>query len=241
MAEGKRGMSEYVPSLLAVGAHTGDVEVTMGAIIAVHTNAGAKATICHLTLGEGGHRTKSPEAYAPQRRKEAEASARILGADLVVFPYVDLGFSGGPEVVQKLVELIRQCRPEVVLGHWPGSFHEGHSHAATCTLQAVARAADARLKTDAPPHRVRTVYCPENWEDPFHFVPEFYVDVSAVMDIWERSCREHELFRGGASPFRYLDYYKGAMASHGAVAGCAYAVAIAAPPVFAPRLVKHLP
>ena len=160
---------------------------------------------------------------------------------MVVFPYADLGFSGGPEVVQKLAELIRQCRPDVVLSHWPGSFHEGHVHAATCTLQAVVHAADARRQSALPPHRVQAVYCPENWEDPFNFVPEFYVDVSDVMEVWERSCKAHELFRGGASSFRYLDYYRGAMAAHGAVARCAHAVAIATPPTFAPRLVNHLP
>jgi LmbE family N-acetylglucosaminyl deacetylase len=234
-------MAERIPSLLAVGAHTGDVEVTMGALIAVQTKAGASAAICHLTLGEGGHKAKTPEEYAPQRRKEAEASARILGAELVVLPFADIGFAGGPETLKALVKLIRRLRPQVVLAHWPGSFHSGHTHAANCVLQAVEEAAGRRFPCDLAPHQVEAVYCPENWEDPFHFTPEFYVDVSGVMDVWERSCREHELFRGGALSFRYMDYYRGAFASHGAVAGCAYAVALASPPRFAPRLFKHLP
>jgi LmbE family N-acetylglucosaminyl deacetylase len=228
--------TEPVPSLLAVGAHVGDVEVTMGAIIAAHTALGASATICHLTLGEGGHGSKSPAEYAPQRRREAEASARILGAELVTFPFADLGFAGGPEVVEKLAGLIRECRPDVVLCHWPGSFHSGHSHAANCAMQAVSHAASGPSA-----HRVGSIYCPENWEDPFHFVPELYVDVSDVIGVWEKSCLEHELFRGGASPFRYLDYYRGAFAAHGAVAGCAFAVAVAVPPSFSPRRVTHLP
>ena len=226
---------------MAVGAHTGDVEVTMGGIIAAHTKAGAAATICHVTLGEGGHRTKSPEEYAPQRRKEAEASAKILGAKLEVMPFADIGFAGGPEAVRGLVEIIRRHRPEVVLCHWPGSFHSGHSHAADCTLHAVELAPLKQFDTGQEPHRVAAVYCPENWEDPYHFSPEFYVDVSDVIDLWEKSCLEHELFRGGAASFRYLDYYRGAMSAHGAVAGCKYAVAVAAPPQFAPKLLKHLP
>lgn len=234
-------MADQVPDLLAVGAHTGDVEVTMGAIIAAHTKAGARATICHLTLGEGGHRSKSPEEYAPQRRKEAEASARILGAGLEVMPFADIGFAGGPEVVRRLVDLIRREKPGVVLCHWPGSFHSGHSHAASCTLQAVELAPLEKFETGSAPHRAGAVYCPENWEDPYHFAPEFYVDVSGVIELWEKSCLEHELFRGGAASFRYLDYYRAAMTAHGAVAGCRFAVALAAPPRFSPRLLKHLP
>ncbi len=234
-------MADRVPSLLAIGAHTGDVEVTMGAIIAGHTKAGAQATICHLTLGEGGHKSKSPAEYSPQRRKEAEASAKILGAGLEVMPFADIGFAGGPEVVRAIVELIRRLRPDVVLCHWSGSFHSGHIHAAGCTLQAVECAPVAAFKTESPPHKVAAVHCPENWEDPFNFTPHFYVDVSGVIDVWEKSCLEHELFRGGAASFRYLDYYRGAMAAHGAVAGCAYAAAVASPPEFSPRLFKFLP
>lgn len=233
-------MAAKAPSLLAVGAHTGDVEVTMGAIIARHTRDGAAATICHVTLGEGGHRTKSPAEYAPQRRKEAEASARILGADIEVMPFADIGFAGGPEAVRGLVEIIRRRRPEVVLCHWPGSFHSGHSHAADSTLHAVELAPLAKYDTGQEPHRVGAVYCPENWEDPHHFSPELYVDVTEVMDLWEKSCLEHELFRGGASSFRYLDYYRGVMSAHGAVAGCGFAVAVRTPPRFSPRLVRHL-
>jgi LmbE family N-acetylglucosaminyl deacetylase len=229
------------PDILAVGAHTGDIEVSMGAIVAAHTGAGARATLVHLTLGEGGHKSKTPEEYAPQRQREAEASARILKADLAVFPFADIGFAGGPEVVERLADLIRERRPGVVLAHWHGSFHSGHSHAATCTIQAVHRAADVRVKTGFAPHRVKAVYCPENWEDPYDFYPSLYVDVSAVVEAWEKSCLEHELFRGGASSFRYLDYYRGAMRAHGAVAGCEYAVAVASPPSFDPRRVPFLP
>jgi LmbE family N-acetylglucosaminyl deacetylase len=238
---GAKRMKEEVPSLLAIGAHTGDVEVTMGALISLHIRAKAKATICHLTLGEGGHKSKSAEEYAPQRRREAEASARILGAELAVLPFPDVGFAGGPEVVRGLVEMIRRLKPGVVLSHWPGSFHSGHTNAANCALQAVEEAAGKRFKSDLPPHKVGALYCPENWEDPFHFTPDFYVDVSAEVETWERSCREHELFRGGALAFRYLDYYRAAMARHGAVAGCAHAVALACPPQFSPRLFRHLP
>jgi len=233
-------MSTTAPSLLAIGAHTGDAEVTMGAIVAAHTRQGGTATICHVTLGEGGHKAKTPAEYAPQRRREAEASAKILGADLVVFPYADIGFAGGPEVVDRLIALIRERKPDVVLCHWPGSWHSGHSQSAVCTLQAVECAPLARIKTGSPPHRVKAVYCPENWEDPFDWRPSLYVDVSLDMPRWEESCRQHELFTGGASSFRYLDYYRGVMAAHGAVAGCAHAVAIARPYEFNPRRVPFL-
>lgn len=229
------------PDILAVGAHTGDVEVTMGAIIAAQVRHGARATICHVTLGEGGHRTKGPAEYAPQRRREAEASARILGADLVVLPHADIGFAGGPDVVSALVDLIRERKPGVVLCHWPGSFHSGHSHSANCTLQAVECSPVARVNPGKEPWKVGAVWCPENWEDPFEFRPSLYVDVSDVVDTWEKSCLEHELFRGGALSFRYLDYYRGAMQAHGAVAGCRWAVAVASPWAFAPRKVAFLP
>jgi len=160
---------------------------------------------------------------------------------MVWFPFADIGYSGGAETVDRLVELIREKKPDIVLSHWPGSWHSGHSHSANCTLHAVEVSPYKNPRFKGEPHRVKAVYCPENWEDPFNFVPSLYVDVSDVMEVWERSCRAHELFTGGASSFRYLDYYKGAMQAHGAVVKCQYAVAVATPPAFDPRKVKTLP
>ncbi|MCC6444307.1 MAG: PIG-L family deacetylase [Armatimonadetes bacterium] len=233
-------MTESVPSILAVGAHTGDAEVSMGAVIARHARAGGRATICHLTLGEGGHPSKPPEVYGPQRQEETKASARILGCDVVWFPFADIGFAGGPECLRMLVELIRKVKPDVVLSHWPGSLHSGHNHAGDVTLHAVEVAGFRNPAFEGEPHRVKAVYCPENWEDPFHFVPALYLDVSDVIDVWEKSCLEHELFQG-APFFPYLQYYKGAMSAHGARVRCRYAVGLAVPPVYAPRKVEILP
>jgi len=227
--------------ILAIGAHTGDVEVSMGAVIAAHTSRGAKAVICHVTLGEGGHRTRKPDEYAPQRRKEAEASARILGAELAVGSWADIGFAGGPDVLSFLVDLVRKHRPGVVLAHWPNSFHPGHQHSGNLAVQAVETAAVARVKTAEEPWSTGAIWCPWNWEDPFDFRPDLYVDVTGVMDKWEKSCLEHELFRGGAASFRYLDHYKGIMQANGAVAGCRYAVAVTKPYLFSPRRVEVLP
>ena len=55
--------------LMVIGAHAGDAENMAGALVLKHTRAGHRATIVHMTLGEAGHPTLDPEAYAVQRRE----------------------------------------------------------------------------------------------------------------------------------------------------------------------------
>ncbi len=50
-------------TILAVGAHAGDMELTCGALLAKQRRAGDRIVLLHLTLGEGGNTKLSPEAY----------------------------------------------------------------------------------------------------------------------------------------------------------------------------------
>ena len=56
-------------TILAIGAHCGDVEVTCGAVLAKHNKLGDRIAILHLTLGEGGNPTMSPQTYGGQKRR----------------------------------------------------------------------------------------------------------------------------------------------------------------------------
>src|SRR5690349_6090516 len=58
-------------TVLAVGAHAGDMELTAGAVLAKARREGARVVLLHLTLGEGGNPRLSPEAYGAQKRREA--------------------------------------------------------------------------------------------------------------------------------------------------------------------------
>ncbi|MBA3338625.1 MAG: PIG-L family deacetylase, partial [Geodermatophilaceae bacterium] len=67
-------------TILAIGAHAGDAELTMGPLLAAERARGTRTVILDLTLGERGHPTLSAEQYGVQKRREAGEVAAALGA-----------------------------------------------------------------------------------------------------------------------------------------------------------------
>ena len=110
--------------LMVIGAHAGDAENMAGAIVLKHTRAGHRATIVHMTLGEAGHPTLSPEVYAQQRQQEVQEAARLMGAAVAWLPYRDGELPATEAVKLEVCDLIRQHRPTAILTHWKGSIHK---------------------------------------------------------------------------------------------------------------------
>ena len=73
-------------TILAIGAHAGDMELTTGAVLAGARQRGDRVVLLHLTLGEGGNPALSPAAYGDQMRREALAVGAALGAEVRCAP-----------------------------------------------------------------------------------------------------------------------------------------------------------
>lgn len=227
--------------LMVIGAHAGDAENMAGAIVLKHTRAGQRATIVHMTLGEAGHPTLSPEVYAVQRQQEVQESARLMGAQVVWLPYRDGNLPVDEAVKLTVCDLIRQHRPTTILTHWQGSIHKDHSATHDIVRDAIFYAALPSLPRDWPAHPVRQLYFPENWEDMDGWRADIFLDVSAVWEDYLAVLRSHALMRGGVSSFRYLDYYDALGTVRGCRGGFAKAVAVMLPPGGWVRRLDYLP
>jgi len=214
-------------TILAVGAHAADMDLTAGPILAHQKLRGDRIVILHLTLGEAGNPHLSPAQYAEQKRREAAASAKALGAEVIIGPYPDALLPNDDNARKYVADVIRQVKPNYVITHWKNSFHKDHSATSAITRDAVLMAELEAVKTDHPPYRdVRGVFYADNWEDSDDFRPFIYVDVSDVFEQWKQAVREYEMVRGGVSPFAYFDYYTSHFESLGALVGRKYAAAL---------------
>src|SRR5581483_8519245 len=215
-------------TILAVGAHAADADLTMGALLAHQKKLGDRVVILHMTLGEAGNPNLAPAAYAEQKRREAEAAAKDLGAEVLFAPYADAMLPNDEKAREYVTEVIRQVRPTYVITHWKNGWHKDHRNTSAIVTDAAFMAELEAVKTEHPAWRgIRAVYYAENWEDAEGFVPYVYVDVSDVFDQWSKAIREYEMVRGGISPFAYFDYYTSLARMRGALAGHKYAVALA--------------
>lgn len=217
--------------ILAIGAHAGDAEIASGMALCHHVRRGHRVALLHLTLGEKGHPSLAAGDYARQKRREATDAAELLHAQVVVLPYPDGELPVHQGIQEEICDVIRACRPRVILTHWGGSIHKDHEAAHLNTMQAHFFAALASFRRPLPAHRVPRILFTENWEDPHGFVPEVFLKLDEEdIAFWEQVARCYALFRNEWSTFRYVDYYKALARTRGLQIGAEYACAFAVPP-----------
>ncbi len=206
-------------TILAVGAHAGDVELTSGAVLIHQHLRGDRVVILHLTLGEGGNPKVSPEAYGAQKKKEALAAGEAIGAEVLFAPYRDGELPDNDEARRYVADVIRRVQPSIVITHWREGMHKDHVAANHIVRDAVLLASLEAVKTGHPVWRgVRGVWYAENWEDAPEFSPYVYVDVSDAMAKWRDAVTQYEFVRGAISSFPYLEYYTALATVRGAQA-----------------------
>jgi len=155
-----------VPAVaVAVGAHPDDVDFGCGGTLAKWAAAGCRTH--HVVLTDGSKGTwdgdADPAALVATRQEEQRRAATIVGSASVTFlGWVDGELVSGMEQRQKLCEILRRLRPDVVIGHDPWRryrLHPDHRHAGWLTVDAVVAARDPKFfpDTELPAHRPGTM------------------------------------------------------------------------------------
>lgn len=213
--------------LLVVGAHAFDAEVMAGGMAAARARQGCPVALLHLTLGEGGHSSKSLDEYRAQKRSEAQAAARILGAEAVFAGEPDGDLVAGSRVAKAIAEQIRSVRPTTVVTHWRGSWHPDHIAAHEATMKGLLLAGLPSVTGDRTqsPHVPSRLLFGENWEDSDGFRPEAYEDISEAFDTWQAALGAYEIGSQASGGFPYRDYYTALARMRGCVWGVQYAEA----------------
>ena len=195
--------------ILSIGAHAGDAEIASGIALAHEVNSGKKVAMCHLTLGEKGNPKMDPQIYADQRRKEVQAAADVIGAMCYILPWQDAELPISDEVKLAIADVIRDCRPSVIITHHFKSIHKDHVNCNLNVPDAMFFAGLRTIKTDKAPHYCPKLYFAENWEDKEDYVPDIYLEVNdADIVLWREMTSKHALFRGEVVAFPYVEYYK---------------------------------
>lgn len=143
--------------IVSIGAHPDD-EISCAGTLANYVRAGHRATIVIMTRGGMGHMTLPTDELKRVRTGEAEACARVLGADLRMLEWEDSAIPETRDAALALVETLRELRPDIVLTHGPEQRHPDHR--ATCRLvsDAYYLCSLPLLKTAHPWHGIGEVY-----------------------------------------------------------------------------------
>ncbi len=168
-----------VIDILAIAAHRDDVEQTCGGTLLKMRSLGLETGILDLTQGEAGTR-----GSAAERAAEADAAGRILGVRWrQALDLPDGRVENSWENRLKIVRVLRDLRPRVViLPYWQGR-HPDHYTAATLGYEACFVSGLARLETGTDagdtPHRPYKVLYASLYAD---VRPSFVVDITPFIE-----------------------------------------------------------
>lgn len=229
-------------TILAIGAHAGDMELTAGAVLIKQHKLGDRVVILQMTLGEGGNPRLSPSVYGAQKRREALAADSVIGAETIFAPYRDGEIPNDEAVRRYVADVIRTVKPTYVITHWPHSIHKDHAYTSLIVQDAVLLASLEGVVTQHAVHRgLRGIYYADNWEDAESFTPYVYVGVSDEIAQWREAVTKFEFVGGTISSFKYLDYYDALTTTRGAISGKGRAVAFDIDSFGKRRLLDSLP
>lgn len=169
--------------ILAIGAHPDDVELLCAGTLALYTKKGYEVFICHICDGNKGSAVHTSEEIAKIRRKEAQDSANVIGAKSLWG-----GIADGEVVLDlnsrvKVVDVIRQANPDIIITHFPNDYHSDHINVSRLVFEATYLANLKLLKTSYPPSdKLPYLYYMDTLAG-INFVPQEYVDITHTIEI----------------------------------------------------------
>ena len=187
-------------SALAIGAHPDDVEFGCGGLLAKWAADGC--VIHHLVCTDGSKGTWDVDAdvaalAARRQVEQREAALRLAGGNNAVagevrfLGYVDGELDSGLTQRGQVARVIREIRPQVVLGHDPWKryrLHPDHRHAGLLACEGIVAARDPHFFKEhgIPHHRPDALLL---WEAD---APDHVEDVSDHVDTKLHALLAHE-------------------------------------------------
>ncbi len=169
-------MSEgFKADVLAIAAHRDDVEQTCGGTLLRMASLGLHTAILDLTQGEAGTRGSAAERAA--EAKEAAGLLQVGWREALDLP--DGRVENTYENRLKVVRVLRQLRPRVVILPIPQGRHPDHYTTGTLGYEACFLSGLLRVEPDLPPHRPFKIVYASLYAD---VRPSFIVDITPFLE-----------------------------------------------------------
>lgn len=197
-------------NVLAIGAHSDDIELGCGGSLAKHAELGDKIIIYIATTSEGINPFGEKIRDGEEALKDSKKAALILGAKLIngIFKVNELEFND--ELNSELIKIILENKIDLMYTHWDQDAHHDHRMLSLASLHAGR-------------HLNRILMYKSNWYQSIgHFCNNFYIDISSVWVKKEEllNCYQSEMMRTNGA---WINYNRNCAENYGMVIGVKYA------------------
>lgn len=187
-------------TFLVFSAHPDDLDFACSGTVAKLRKEGNKVVYCIISNGEKGtHKLKvSKKEIIRIREKEQKRSAKILGVKKVIFLNEKDGEVENTKALRrKLVRVIREIKPDIVLSSDPAVFafdnfyryHRDHRKAAEAVFDSLYPASGSEAffpDLKKKPHTIKEAWFFATDQ------PNFWIDISATIDKKIKALLSHQ-------------------------------------------------
>lgn len=165
-------------TILAIGAHADpfDMPYQCGGTLAKYAKAGNKV-ICVSACEEN--------------QEEATRVAKALGCETRFLDLEEGSIKNDAETVHKIVGMIREVKPDIVITHQPTDYNPDHRELSEAVLGACLLARVGELKTKHKPYKVPCLYYSET-SSGVNSAVDIYVDIEDTFEMKMKALKEHK-------------------------------------------------
>ena len=180
-------------NILAIGCHPDDLEISCGGTLAKYAKLGQKVFMCHIANGNLGHKVILPDELRTIRTKEAETAAKVIGAESINIDVDDMTVdSGNLQVTNKVAEVIRYVKPDLIITHNPDDYMRDHQETSHIAYNASFASSIPHIVTKSLAYdNIVPIYYMDTLAG-VGFLPMEYVDISEELDIKLEALECHE-------------------------------------------------
>lgn len=187
-----------IKTALAVAAHPDDIEFMMAGTLVLLRNQGYEIHYMNLSTGNCGSIDYDSLTTTEMRLKEAQNSAKVLGAQFHEPICNDFEIFYGLDLLKKLTAVIRKVKPSVILTHSPSDYMEDHMNTSRLAVTAAFIRGVPNFKTDVA--AVNNYNCavyhalPHSLLDPLRrkVIPEIFINTSTVHPVKREALEAHK-------------------------------------------------
>lgn len=184
--------------ILAIGVHPDDIELACSGTLLKHIQQGKTVGLLDLTTGELGTR-----GSGPLRLIEAANSAKMMGAAFRKNLHMADGFfQYSEENIKKIIPVIRECQPEIILANSLSDRHPDHGRAAKLVADACFYSGLIKIETFDSKGNKQDRWRPKAL---YHYIQDRALKADFVVDIKDFMDKKFELILAFRSQFFISD------------------------------------
>jgi LmbE family N-acetylglucosaminyl deacetylase len=202
--------------IVSIHAHPDDAEILCAGTLALLASRGHRITIVTMTPGDKGSMVKPAEEIAAVRREEARAAAAMIGAAYRCAEFRDLEFFCDNPSRKRVVELLRDLRPDLILTSSPADYMCDHETTSALVRDACFAAPCPNYRTGfqpaAPPlggiphlYFMDAIGGVDREGNPI--LPDFVVNVESTFDVKRKMLEAHDSQRSWLQAQHGMDNY----------------------------------